>query len=342
MLILVKIKGKLTDKIINSFKDTGFSLISRLTNLDIIIGEIEEQNLARMNSLDFIHTYELDEVYEIQAVNITMMPNLKPGSLLKHEFFGANVKVAVIDTGVNAYNLKLEGNHVFTDALDASDAGTNGRLHGTYVAHIIKKIAPWCKLYSLKVANSQGEILKSAILQAIDWCVGNDISVVNISLGKRGDCKPTCLVCNSLSRIKERKGIAVVAMGNFGREGEGILSCPASSQYALTVGAVNQYRQLADYSSKGRPDSNKPDILAPGWIQMTGDKEIEGTSFAAPFISAVIACLASNYCIDYISNLLITTATDLKIPVHHQGSGLINIENMLGVIRDEKNTGTNS
>lgn len=114
------------------------------------------------------------------------------------------------------------------------------------------------------------------------------------------------------------------------------------SESAITVGAVDQFRLLADYSSRGMPGANKPDILAPGWVQLTGHDPITGTSFAAPFVTGVIACLLNDFDIDNILESIKATAIDLKQPRHYQGNGLISIENMIGVIRSEKNIGSNS
>lgn len=227
MKILVKVKGKLDDKIISELGILGFKVEDILDNLNILIGETIGQSQDKLQRLGYIEDIERDEQFFTQSLNLSVQPNIKFGHLHKHNYFGNNVRIAMIDTGVNPEGLKIENSLVFTDATDSLDAGNNGRLHGTYVAHTIKKVAPWSKLFNLKVKNSENEILKSAILRAIDWCFGNNISIVNISLGRQFDCKPNCMVCNSIKKLRSNGIVTVVAVGNLGRDGEMSFGCPA-------------------------------------------------------------------------------------------------------------------
>ncbi len=337
MKVIVKVNS-ISDEVMGHFQEINFKIDKILHSLNIVIGEYSG-NIGSLSQLSFIDSVEIDELFELQSVKTTIQPNLHYGRLHKHNLLGNGIRIAMIDSGVNPEGIKFEDSIVFTDAINSHDSGNNGRLHGTYVANVIKSIAPWSRLYNLKVMNSYNEIWKSAILAAIDWCVINEISIVNISLGRKGACKPSCIVCNSLKKIMDKNGIAVVAMGNYGNEA---ISCPAMSKHAFSVGAVDQYKRLADYSSRGVPSDDKPNILAPGWIQITGDDPIAGTSFAAPYITGIIGCLLEKYSIKEVVEILQSTAIDLKLPRHHQGSGLVNIENIIGVINYEKTASSDS
>lgn len=76
-------------------------------------------------------------------------------------------------------------------------------------------------------------------------------------------------------------------------EEQGSLVAPADAQFSLTVGAVNGDGELASYSSSGTVSTrySKPDILAPGEIQLGEDRFFVGTSSAAPVISGIAALL---------------------------------------------------
>jgi len=68
-----------------------------------------------------------------------------------------------------------------------------------------------------------------------------------------------------------------------------------------------------------------------------GKSQVDGTSFAAPFVTGVVAALSNDFNIQYILNTIERTARSIGLPYNQQGHGLIHIEDLLGVIEDEKN-----
>lgn len=73
----------------------------------------------------------------------------------------------------------------------------------------------------------------------------------------------------------------------------GSLVAPADAEWSLTVGSVNGNNELAAYSSRGNVGdrSTKPDILAPGEIELSDDEIFVGTSAAAPVVAGIAALL---------------------------------------------------
>jgi hypothetical protein len=99
--------------------------------------------------------------------------------------------------------------------------------------------------------------------------------------------------------LAAKKGILVVnAAGNQGNESFKRISTPADGDSVMAVGAVNSQRFAASFTSLG-PSSDgqvKPDVASLGvgtTIQTTGNTvgTNTGTSFAAPNIAGLSACL---------------------------------------------------
>lgn len=95
------------------------------------------------------------------------------------------------------------------------------------------------------------------------------------------------------------KGILVVtSAGNEGASSWKYITAPADGHKVLTVGAVNSEGDLAGFSSRGPTVDNriKPDIVSVGWNTALVDRngnvtQGNGTSFSAPHIAGMSACL---------------------------------------------------
>ncbi len=112
---------------------------------------------------------------------------------------GSGVRVAVLDTGVDAQHPLLAGKLLpgydfVDDDLDPSEAGTPndpGFGHGTHVAGIILTAAPDARIMPLRVLDPQGMgntwVLAEALLYAIDPdgdpTTDDGAQVINLSLG---------------------------------------------------------------------------------------------------------------------------------------------------------------
>ena len=96
--------------------------------------------------------------------------------------------------------------------------------------------------------------------------------------------------------------LVVVSAGNEGSTSEPHISAPADAFSVITVGAVHANQQKAAFSSIG-PTSDgriKPDVMALGQNIIVSDENgnpvySNGTSFSAPIISGMLACLWQAY-----------------------------------------------
>jgi subtilisin family serine protease len=100
-------------------------------------------------------------------------------------FAGKGVRVAVIDSGVNASHPHIggvTGGVAIGPELD--ETGYTDRIgHGTAVMAAIKEKAPEAEYFAVRVFYSSLRTTVDLLLRAIEWCLANQIDVINLSLG---------------------------------------------------------------------------------------------------------------------------------------------------------------
>lgn len=268
---------------------------------------------------------------------------------------GRGVKVAVLDTGVDATHPDLAGKVAksanFSDDRDAVDH--HG--HGTHVAATVagtgrasggsrKGVAPGAVLLNGKVLDEFGSGSESSVLAGMQWAVAQGADVVSMSLGG-GPTDGTDPLSMAVNRLTKRSGaLFVVAAGND--YDEQTINTPAAADAALAVGAVDKRDVLAEFSSKGPRLSDfaiKPEITAPGVDIIAarakgtslGDvvdpryTSLSGTSMATPHVAGAAAILVQEHprwAPDRLKAALVTTAKPAAgVSVYHQGVGRVDV-----------------
>ncbi len=199
--------------------------------------------------------------------------------------------VAVVDSGVDPDHPLLKGRVVPTRINVTSSGKRNSSDddlgHGTQVAGIIadntvEKI--YIKPY--KVIDFRGHGTAVTVAAGINCAVSDGVDVINVSIGFEEDSE----VLKAAIDNAEAKGITVI--GAAGNDGAETLYYPASYESVIKVTAVNNMGILANFSTHG----NGVDFAAPG-VKITtstlNDRyiDVDGTSFAAPFVSAAAATI---------------------------------------------------
>ena len=209
---------------------------------------------------------------------------------------GAEVLVAVLDTGVARNHEDLEGRVALAVNLTNSPVADDVYGHGTHIIGIIAAnsnngtgiagIAPACRIMSIKVADDRGitdaRIMADGIIQAVQ----QGASVINISAEF---FEPSAELEAAIDFAWEQGALVVAAAGNRGNQ---LPVYPAYYENCIAVAASTPDGTLAPLSSYG----DWVDVVAPGFnIYSTlpdnsyGYKS--GTSFAAAHVSGLAALL---------------------------------------------------
>ena len=248
-----------------------------------------------------------------------------------------NVRVAVVDTGIDLDHPDLQGNikggiNTIYSWRTADD--DNG--HGSHVAGIIAAVnnsigvvgvGYQIDLYAVKVLNSNGSGYVSDIIEGIQWSVNNGINVINMSLGTTSDIQSF----HDAVTAAKNAGITVVsAAGNSG-PGDNTVIYPARYPESIAVSATNSSDGQPSWSSRGP----EVDIAAPGNSILStyrggGYTTLSGTSMATPHVAGAAAMVLSNhpgFTPSQVQTHLQNNAEVLPgLSSNQQGSGLVDAE----------------
>jgi subtilisin family serine protease len=216
---------------------------------------------------------------------------------------GAGVKVAIIDSGVDADHPLVQGvaggvvleHDPDVDGEVTYEEGPHGDLfgHGTACAGIIKKVAPECEIYSIRVL---GKLLtgKSIVFAAgIRWAIENGMHVVNMSLSTGQ--KDYFGMFHQLADLAYFRNVALVCAINntppkFGP------SYPSEYSSVFSVAAHDGKDPFGfDYNPNPPVEFGAPGInIEVAWADM-GTTDGIGNSFAAPHIAGLVARILSKH-----------------------------------------------
>ncbi|MDN3029551.1 S8 family peptidase [Streptomyces sp. S.PB5] len=272
---------------------------------------------------------------------------------------GKGVKIAVLDTGVDATHPDLKDQVIASKNFSTSPDATDKYGHGTHVASIAagtgaksggkyKGAAPGAKLLNGKVLSDDGYGEDSQILAGMEWAAEQGADVVNLSLGG-SDTPEIDPLEAEVNKLSETKGILfAIAAGNEGDFGDQTIGSPGSAASALTVGAVDDKDELASFSSTGPglDGQIKPDVTAPGVDitaasakgsiieQEVGEKPagyltISGTSMATPHVAGAAAILKQQHpewTYTELKGALTGSTKGGKYTPFQQGSGRIQVD----------------
>jgi len=228
---------------------------------------------------------------------------------------GAGVKVAVIDTGIDASHPALDS--AVVGGTDVSGLGTPDGLtpvgqnnyHGTMVASLIAGrgnpqdesagvlgTAPKSELLSVSMAfGVEGVDTDSQIAEGIIWAVDNGAQVINLSLTRNSVSWPESWDKAFLYAF-ENDVVIVAAVGNR-IDGTEQVSAPATIPGVIAVAGVDIEANASELSSTSGftigVTAPSEDLVAayPG-----GEYRIwSGTSGAAPIVSGMVALIRSLY-----------------------------------------------
>jgi subtilisin family serine protease len=207
---------------------------------------------------------------------------------------GRNVKVAVIDSEIDAKHPDLQGVITATyDALPSADQTPHP--HGTGMAGAIAShrrllgVAPGAKLLAVRAfgideKGAQGTSMN--IVKGLEWAVGQGAKVINMSFAGPRDL----ILQQAIKKLSDDGIILIAAAGNAGPKSPPLF--PAADANVIAVSATDMDDKVYKNANRGKHVAIAApgvDILVPapdGGYQLT-----TGTSVAAAHISGVVALM---------------------------------------------------
>jgi subtilisin family serine protease len=232
---------------------------------------------------------------------------------------GANVTVAVIDSGIDLKHPEFAG--VSVTPFDALDSKEGPHAHGTGVAGAIVShvrlmgSAPAARILAIRAFGASGkggESTSYVILRGLDLAASHGAQIVNMSFA--GPKDP--IIARGLAALARRNIVAVAAAGNAGPKSPPLY--PAADASVIAVSATDAQDKLFAASNRGSYIA----LSAPGvdlFLPAPDDKYqiTSGTSFSSAYVSGLAALvLGRNPALkpNEVRAILMKTARDLGSP----------------------------
>ncbi len=299
-----------------------------------------------------------DDLYGYAEPQIKMLNGKK---LHEEGFTGKNLSIAVIDAGftnvdrMSAFSsIHIAGTKNFVSPGESVFQGDD---HGTkvlsclaaYAPGIIVGTAPQASYWLLRSEDNRSEfpIEEDYWASAIEFADSAGVDIIASSLGyfsfdvEEMSYTPdfldgkTAFISRAAHAAAEKGILVVCSAGNEGNNSWGKITFPSDVAHILTVGSITEDKEKSSFSSTGLTADYriKPDLVALGTscavIDRSGDlRYSSGTSFAAPIIAGLAACLWE--ALPKLTNkelitLLQNTASQSRRPDAEKGFGIPNL-----------------
>jgi subtilisin family serine protease len=232
---------------------------------------------------------------------------------------GANVRIAVIDSGIDARHPELAGS--IAETFDALGSKEGAHVHGTGIAGAIVAhaqlmgAAPAAKLLAIRAFGQSPSGVESnsfVILKALDYAATHGAQIVNMSFAGPKDA----LIERAIAATATRGIAMIAAAGNAGAKSPPLY--PAANPNVIAVSATDAEDRLFSASNRGSYVA----LAAPGvdiFLPAPDDKYqmTSGTSFSAAFVSGIAALVLERnpaLRLQQLHAILVNTARDLGTP----------------------------
>jgi hypothetical protein len=233
-------------------------------------------------------------------------------------YAGYGVRIVVLDTGLD---LAAVNTHRWLAGVTGDpDPAIGNRAplgayagHGTFIAGVIRSVAPRAEVHVRADFKVGGIILETNLVRALDEVLAkDDPDVISMSAGvwDTEATGPLSFQVFHETRLRHHKGVVLVTAA--GNDGARRPFWPAAAPWTVSVGARSaDWRQRAGFSNFG----GWVDVYAPGedlvnafptgrydyvepprqgsWADFTGMARWSGTSFATPMVAGMIAARMS-------------------------------------------------
>ncbi|MGE3709977.1 MAG: S8 family serine peptidase [Hyphomicrobiaceae bacterium] len=211
------------------------------------------------------------------------------------------MKVGVIDTAVDRTHPALRGRAIRTRSFITPGSEPAPMWHGTGVLTILAGdpdggtpgLIPNSSFYVADVFFRDDSGLPatdtSRLIAALKWMDEQDVRVINLSVSGPADV----VMQEAVKRLAKKNTVFIAAAGNGGPAAKP--SYPAAYGQVIAVTAIDRDLRSYRYANRG----SYIDLAAPGvaiWTAVPDRQEgfVSGTSFAAPYVTAMVAAIYRN------------------------------------------------
>ena len=257
-----------------------------------------------LNGGDIENNKEINTAdYEEQIIpwNLEIL-DVKKRDSIKDDY---KMRIAIVDSGINKEHEDLVGTVVKEfNVINKGEQIRDELGHGTAIAGIIAAqdnnmgiigIAPSTEIYDVKVLDDEGKGNVDHFIEAIEWCIEEQIDMINISFGFQTDndeLKQT--IDKAIS-----KGIIIVASAgnNYGMKTD----YPAKYENVISITSIDKKLQRSNFASR-----QEIDFALPGEEILTTNNDggyslFNGTSFATAHATGIIALILADYRINKLN-----------------------------------------
>lgn len=328
--VLVQMRAGLDDAQVGRLaREQGASKARRLGRSDVHVVELEAAGgeralLERLKRHPHVKSAELDR--RVAAALSTNDPYLgsqwhlgKIGATTAWEQTqGSAVRIAILDTGIDAAHPDLAGRLVpGWNVVDNNATTSDVHGHGTAVAGAaaaamnngigVASVAGQALLMPVRIADANAYAYWSNVATGLYWAADNGARVANVSYN---GVAASTTVQAAAQYFKNKGGLVVVAAGNNNVD-EGIV--PSTALIAVSATDANDAK--TSFSSWGQFVA----LSAPGiniWTTVRGGgyQAWWGTSMASPVVAGAVALVMArntNLSAGQVESLLFSTAVDL-------------------------------
>lgn len=256
-----------------------------------------------MDQTVFLPPHEIHETGEFNTLSQTVGWGLKDLNIptLWKDAKGENTTIAIIDTGYSPHFetkdsiiTEKQKSFVASETIDENGHGT--MVCGVVVAkddmNGIVGVAPNAKIIPIKCIPNSGMFSDiNLLINSLRYALELNVDIVNMSLGRY---QPFGQEVEQLIQEFYDRNIPVVCAA--GNRADKPVMYPANYPTTIGVTSFKKGRSISDFS----PSGDNIDFALPGdhIITTTLDDKyavVSGSSFAAPFMSGIIALMISHY-----------------------------------------------
>ena len=234
---------------------------------------------------------------------------------------GTGLRIGMIDSAVSVSHPALRGRRLQFRSFHKEGRRPGPSEHGTAIAAMLIGRPDWGGLLpgaeliaaNMFEKNDAGRVIGSgmALLKSIDWLVEQRVQVVNLSIAGSDNR----VVRLAFDRARRKGLLLVAAAGNWGSATRP--AYPAAYPHVMAITAFDSDRSVYAKANRG----SYIDFAAPGVRVYAavpgGGRILSGTSFAVPYVSALVAMAVEHGMAntpDDLREFLSGSALDLGVP----------------------------